>query len=502
MMLNSTEHDTITLAELPPARTFSDATITKQRSLGNMDAMHKNLISAISASNLGASLSATTATWGTGGTSSAPPSRSSSIEIGSLEEEEAITAVLSQAAEMKVKKRGAKHGVSFGNVHVREHERTVGDNPCVSSGPSLDFSWKYTDDTIPPTSVDEFEHMRTYLSPRRNRSEMILYRMEREKILKYDNDVPRCEIAAAVRSINKTKSNRRQTLNNLKYHHLEETWGKMIRAGQRAIGIRKSTHDEVKKLWKNAEKNLEKSIQKKERSSINSSGSRSGRSKSKREQKSNVESEHISDSSRRRRRFFKEKEEVVAEPSLNNTNHRYKRDIGFSYSSNHVKEYDLSPDADDPLSNSKHGKIYDLGLEANTSISSGKHAKKYDLGLDPSSSTDDSKTPTTSNHERLEDSLEGSLGSKSASGADANSDEQVNNEQGQKKQREESSSLVNKTKIKVHRLNSNDMDNISCATDLSVSYMSGASSPLKQPLQRLPSKRGSMIIAVEEDLFD
>jgi len=322
--------------------------------------------------------------------------------------------------------------------------------------------------------------------------------MEREKILKFDNDVPRCEIAAAVKSINKTKSNRKQTLNNLKYHHFEETWGKMIRAGQRAIGIRKSTHEEVENLWKNAKKNLEKSLQKKERSSINSSGSRSGRSKSKIEKKSNVESEHISDSPRRRRRFLKEKEEEVAEPSLNNTNRRYKRDIGVSSSSSsHVKECDLRPDADDSLSNSKHAKKYDLGLEANASISSGKHVKKYDLGLDPSSSTDDSKTPTTSNHGRLEDSL----GSKSASGEDGNSNEQVNNDdeviQGQNKQREESSSLANKTKIKVQRLDSN------CATDLSVSYMSGDSaSQLKQPLQRIPSKRGSMIIAVEEDLFD
>jgi hypothetical protein len=473
-----------------------DATIRKQRSLGNMDAMHKNLISAMSVSSLGVSLSKTSTTHGI----NTPPSRSSSNEM-SHDEEEAAAALLSQSVEIKGKKnRNIKHGVSFGNVHVREHERTVGYNPCVSSGPALDLSWKYNDQTIPPTSVDDFEHMRTYIAPRRNKSDLILYRMEREKILKFDNDVSRSEIAAAVRSINKTKSNRRQTLNNLKYHHFEQTWEKMKRSGQRAIGIRKSTHQEIKSLWKNAEKNLEKSARKKERSS--SSGSRSGMFKSKSEKKSNGESEHISDSSRSRRRLFKKEKEELAEPSLSDTNHRYKRDVGVSSSTKHVKEYDLTPDADDSLSNSKHVKNYDLGLDA--SISSSKHVKKYDLGLDPSSSHDDSNTPTTSNHGALRDSL----GSESASGADVNSDEQVNNDdaviQVEKKQREESSSLANKIKIRAQSHNSKDMDNRTHATDLSVSCTSRDSSPLKQPLQnQFPSKRGSVgIIAVEEDLFD
>lgn len=219
--------------------------------------------------------------------------------------------------------------------------------------------------------------------------------------------------------------------------------------------------------------------------------------KSKSEKKINTESEHISDCSKSRRRLFSKDQDKVAEPSLSNTNHRYKRDVGVSSSTKHVKEYDLTPGADDFLSNSKHGKIYELGLDA--SISSSKHVKKFDLGLDSSLSVDDSKTPTTSNH----GALKYSLGSESACGADVNSDKQFNSDdaitQDKKKRRQDSSTLSNKIKIKLENHNGKDMDNRSYATDLSVSNTSRDSSPLQK---QFSSKRGLVgIIAVEEDLF-
>eukprot|EP00540_Astrosyne_radiata_P023485 CAMPEP_0116863062 /NCGR_PEP_ID=MMETSP0418-20121206/23997_1 /TAXON_ID=1158023 /ORGANISM="Astrosyne radiata, Strain 13vi08-1A" /LENGTH=481 /DNA_ID=CAMNT_0004498009 /DNA_START=21 /DNA_END=1466 /DNA_ORIENTATION=- len=75
--------------------------------------------------------------------------------------------------------RGLVRQVSFTKLQIREYERTLGDNPCVSSGPPISLGWSHNLDEV-EVNVDEFESERP---PRRPRHEFAFTASEREAVL-------------------------------------------------------------------------------------------------------------------------------------------------------------------------------------------------------------------------------------------------------------------------------------------------------------------------------
>jgi len=130
--------------------------------------------------------------------------------------------------------------VKFGNVCLREYERTMGDGPC-SSGPPIGIGWKYrapplastsashlgTDRTEAVIPLDEYER----ISCPRLKKELLLSRFAREDIL-IGGGFSRKDIAEAVRDNIKLKNQRRQTITNLNmapYEEILERWGRSLR---------------------------------------------------------------------------------------------------------------------------------------------------------------------------------------------------------------------------------------------------------------------------------
>jgi hypothetical protein len=149
------------------------------------------------------------------------------------------------------RRRSVRRSVSFGDVSCRLYNRTVGLHPAVSSGAALDFSWDYfTTREIP---IDDYESIHND-ERRRTRTELIIPKFDRHKMLMSECGIPRTTIASFVRSINQAKSQRRQTLNNLKFAPFEEKWQRLSRGVKRALLIRKTYDEEAKMLWTKAAK--------------------------------------------------------------------------------------------------------------------------------------------------------------------------------------------------------------------------------------------------------
>ena len=107
--------------------------------------------------------------------------------------------------------------VSFSDVQVRYYERILEENPSVQSGPAIGIGWRYRKGGTEP--VDAWESKRGG-RPRRS-NELVLSRLERERILKEVGYTAK-DIAAAVRQIRKLKDKRKQTVNNLGAAGMEE----------------------------------------------------------------------------------------------------------------------------------------------------------------------------------------------------------------------------------------------------------------------------------------
>ena len=122
--------------------------------------------------------------------------------------------------------------VSFGSVHVRHYERIMSDNPSSTNGPSVGIGWEFVKKR--PKEIDEFEKTRKG----RRKSELMLSRAQREKIIKSLGYTDR-EIAAMVRESNKLRFQRRQTVNNLSAAKLEETLELAKRQVLKALFLKK-----------------------------------------------------------------------------------------------------------------------------------------------------------------------------------------------------------------------------------------------------------------------
>lgn len=105
--------------------------------------------------------------------------------------------------------------VSFGQVCVRKYQRIICDNPAVTAGPSIGVGWKYKVQV--PVSVDAYETSR---GERKQHNALMLDRVTREKMARRMGYTER-QIADMTRAVNKTKNQRRQTLNNLGVEKME-----------------------------------------------------------------------------------------------------------------------------------------------------------------------------------------------------------------------------------------------------------------------------------------
>lgn len=143
------------------------------------------------------------------------------------------------------KRNSSGHSVRLGNVCIRQYERTLGDNLC-SSGPPIGIGWNYRSSNIAQTEfvvpLETYERLR---GPRAEHKDLILSRFARESIL-IENGIARSQIAEAVRQNVKVKSQRRQTLVNLKMEPYEEALELWARNLRRALIFNKEARKKTK----------------------------------------------------------------------------------------------------------------------------------------------------------------------------------------------------------------------------------------------------------------
>jgi len=138
--------------------------------------------------------------------------------------------------------------VSFHSVQIREYERCLGDNPCVSSGPAISIGWRHTGNGR-TFLVNDYE---TNRAQRRRSTEMLIPRHVREDMLHFEYGVSRSQISRTVKNINNFKAQRRQTVNNLNFEVIEEMFESAKRRLVRTVK-RRGKRKEQNLLWINAQ---------------------------------------------------------------------------------------------------------------------------------------------------------------------------------------------------------------------------------------------------------
>ena len=137
-----------------------------------------------------------------------------------------------------------KRSVSFNKIEIREYERTLGDNPCVSSGPPLTLGWKYN----PDHDVFDVEEYENNKSPR-SKAEMLMPREIREVVLKEYWGVSKSEMYTTTKDINIAKRNRRATARSSdSAERRREQMEKASRTMKRLVSLGRKKDE--KKLWK------------------------------------------------------------------------------------------------------------------------------------------------------------------------------------------------------------------------------------------------------------
>jgi hypothetical protein len=138
--------------------------------------------------------------------------------IGSIVGKQVSSSASDQSRSSGKSKKAKACRVTFSNVHVRQYERILVDNPACRIGVSIGIGWCHNDETI--MEVDEWEDSRTEKGVR-VMSRLAISPCRREALVRKLGYVD-SEIAAAMREINRIKCQRRQTVNNIKLQHLEE----------------------------------------------------------------------------------------------------------------------------------------------------------------------------------------------------------------------------------------------------------------------------------------
>lgn len=139
-----------------------------------------------------------------------------------------------------------KRTISFASVHIREHERIAGDNPCVTSGVPLSIGWGSVEHNA--IDLDLYENSK---GPARDKIEMMVPAAIRKSMLRDEFGVSVKELNESIKAVNITKRNRRHTVAG----EGMEGWGEGVESVKRKLGrfIRKTTKEkEEKKLWEQA----------------------------------------------------------------------------------------------------------------------------------------------------------------------------------------------------------------------------------------------------------
>jgi hypothetical protein len=136
-----------------------------------------------------------------------------------------------------------KRSVDFSTVQVRFYERIMCDNPACTSGPSVGIGWNYENEVS--VNIDRYENSRG--RPIRSGLELSLSRERREKLLRDWGYTDR-DIASGVRELNRLKSGRRQTVNNLGAERLEEALESLTSKVKKALFFHREQQKLEKKL--------------------------------------------------------------------------------------------------------------------------------------------------------------------------------------------------------------------------------------------------------------
>jgi hypothetical protein len=107
--------------------------------------------------------------------------------------------------------------VTFSTVRVRQYERILCDNPAASSGLAIGIGWKYSEEAN-AVPVEEWQLTRR---KGRTQSDLLLSRRQRDELVRMLGYADH-EVAAMRRELNKSRANRRQTVNNLGAQRVEE----------------------------------------------------------------------------------------------------------------------------------------------------------------------------------------------------------------------------------------------------------------------------------------
>lgn len=100
--------------------------------------------------------------------------------------------------------QGRKTVVRFGEIHIREYNRVLGDHPDTRVGPPISLGWEYN--ILDAQTIDGYEKSR---SPKK--SYLRLNSITRKNMLKNEFGVPEEEIKNAEKEIQKIKQQREKS---------------------------------------------------------------------------------------------------------------------------------------------------------------------------------------------------------------------------------------------------------------------------------------------------
>jgi len=151
----------------------------------------------------------------------------SSSKLNDIQSEATSTTVSSSRDERLAKNPKKKRSVSFSEVQIRNYERILEVHPSVTSGPAIGIGWNYSPDDVEIFSLEYYEEARQY-SRCDSIEQLVLPRGKREHILRSWGYSQR-EIAWSVRTILRSKNQRKQTIQNLHSSSVEEFMEKATR---------------------------------------------------------------------------------------------------------------------------------------------------------------------------------------------------------------------------------------------------------------------------------
>lgn len=126
-----------------------------------------------------------------------------------------------------------KRSVSFGPIHVRQHERIVGDHPETRVGVPLGIGWAYNDDDV--VSIDRYESDRDRI--RRGRGSFRLTSITRKNMLLNVYGIPKEEILQAEADTDRLRWRRQQAARNKSAATKTETACKKMGKRIRKVGV-------------------------------------------------------------------------------------------------------------------------------------------------------------------------------------------------------------------------------------------------------------------------